>query len=556
MRIANNKKRGAMTAQLPLQRFNHWLTLQPDAVWLRQPINGQWHELTWRQVDDQARRLASALLALGCVPGDRVALLAKNCAEWFISDLAMQMAGLISVPLYPLQSAESIAYVLEHAQCKVILLGKLDDADKLEAGIGPQLTRIALPYPTLACAHDWHSLLARHAPLQTLAEQQPEQVLTLVYTSGTTGKPKGVMLSAQAMAFAAANACAEMHMSPQDRFFSFLPLSHVAERFMVEFNSLYCGAPVAFVESLESFASDLRHVRPTVFFAVPRLWTRFQQGVLEQLPQAKLTRLLRIPLLGGLLARKIRRGLGLDQARIMISGAAAISRGLLDWYQAIGLTLCEGYGMSENVAYGCFNRPGQVRFGSVGRAMPGLEVRIAEDGEILFRSPTLMLGYYLDPEKTAETLQDGWLHTGDKGELDRDGYLRITGRVKDIFKTSKGKYVAPAPIEGEIAKNSHVEQVCLLGSNLDQPLALIELSPAARLLPAGQVSAELQASLAHLNSQLQPHERISHFVLVREPWTVANGCMTPTMKIRRNVLEARYAEWVAALPARQPLVWE
>ena len=556
MRIANNKKRGAMTAQLPLQRFNHWLTLQPDAVWLRQPINGQWHELTWRQVDDKARRLASALLALGCAPGDRVALLAKNCAEWFISDLAMQMAGLISVPLYPLQSAESIAYVLEHAQCKVILLGKLDDADKLEAGIGPQLTRIALPYPTLACAHDWHSLLARHAPLQTLAEQRPEQVLTLVYTSGTTGKPKGVMLSAQAMAFAAANACAEMHMSPQDRFFSFLPLSHVAERFMVEFNSLYCGAPVAFVESLESFASDLRHVRPTVFFAVPRLWTRFQQGVLEQLPQAKLTRLLRIPLLGGLLARKIRRGLGLDQARIMISGAAAISRGLLDWYQAIGLTLCEGYGMSENVAYGCFNRPGQVRFGTVGRAMPGLEVRIAEDGEILFRSPTLMLGYYLDPEKTAETLQDGWLHTGDKGELGRDGYLRITGRVKDIFKTSKGKYVAPAPIEGEIAKNSHVEQVCLLGSNLDQPLALIELSPAARLLPAGQVSAELQASLAHLNSQLQPHERISHFVLVREPWTVDNGCMTPTMKIRRNVLEARYAEWVAALPARQPLVWE
>ena len=545
-----------MKVQLPLQQFAHWLTVQPDAVWLRQPINGQWHDLTWRQVDDQARRLASALLALGCAPGDRVALLSKNCAEWFISDLAIMMASLVSVPLYPLQSAESIAYVLEHAQCKVILLGKLDDADKLEAGIGPQLTRIALPYPTLACAHEWQSLLARHAPLQTLAEQQPEQVLTLVYTSGTTGNPKGVMLSVQAMAYTSANACAELCMSPQDRFFSFLPLSHVAERFMVEFNSLYCGAPVAFVESLETFASDLRHVRPTVFFAVPRLWTRFQQGVLEKLPQAKLTRLLRIPLLGGLVARKIRRGLGLDQARVMISGAAAISRGLLDWYQAIGLTLCEGYGMSENVAYGCFNRPGQVRFGTVGRAMPGLEVRIAEDGEILFRSPTLMLGYYLDPEKTAETLKDGWLHTGDKGELDGDGYLRITGRVKDIFKTSKGKYVAPAPIEGEIAKNSHVEQVCLMGSNLDQPLALIELSPAARLLPAEQVSTELQATLAHLNTQLQPHERISHFVLVREPWTVDNGCMTPTMKIRRNVLEARYTELVAALPARQPLVWE
>jgi long-chain acyl-CoA synthetase len=545
-----------MQVQLPLQQFAHWLAVQPDAVWLRQPVNGQWHDFTWRAVDDQARRLAGALLALGCVPGDRVALLSKNCAEWFISDLAIMMAGLVSVPLYPLQTAESIAYVLEHAQCKVILVGKLDDADKLAAGIGSHITRIALPYPTLASAHDWHALLAMHEPLQAVAVQQPEQLLTLVYTSGTTGNPKGVMLSVYAMAFTAANAGRELQMNTADQFFSFLPLSHVAERFMVEFSSLYCGASVAFVESMESFSRDMQYIRPTVFFSVPRLWTRFQQGVLEKLPQTKLNLLLRIPLLGTLVARKIRRGLGLDRARIMISGAAAISPGLLNWYQRLGLTLCEGYGMSEHVAYGCFNRPGQVRFGTVGRAMPGLEVRIADSGEILLRSPTLMLGYYLEPEKTAEALVDGWLHTGDKGELDRDGYLRITGRVKDIFKTTKGKYVAPAPIEGEIAKSPHVEQVCVMGSNLDQPLALIELSPAARLLSVELVSAELEASLAHLNSQLQPHERLSHFVLVREPWTSANGCMTPTMKIRRNVLEARYAELVAALPARQPLFWQ
>ena len=212
--------------------------------------------------------------------------------------------------------------------------------------------------------------------------------------------------------------------------------------------------------------------------------------------------------------------------------------------------------MTEHFAYGCFNRPGQVRFGSVGRPMPNLELRIAEDGEILFRSQTLMQGYYRDPEKTAEALRDGWLHTGDKGAVDGDGYLRITGRVKDIFKTSKGKYVAPAPIEGEIAKCQWVEQVCLMGSNLDQPLALIELSPAARQQPREQVAADLQSHLAELNSRLEPHERISHFVLVREPWTVDNGCMTPTMKIRRNVLEARYAELVERLPAHQPLLWE
>jgi long-chain acyl-CoA synthetase len=313
---------------------------------------------------------------------------------------------------------------------------------------------------------------------------------------------------------------------------------------------------VAFVESLETFASDLRHVRPTVFFSVPRLWTRFQQGVLEKLPQAKLARLLRIPLIGGLVARKIRKGLGLDRARILVSGAAAIPRALLDWYQSIGITLCEGYGMTEHLAYGCFNRPGQVRFGTVGRPMPGNELRIAGNGEILLRCPSLMLGYYLDPEKTAETISDGWLHTGDKGEVDAAGYLKITGRVKDIFKTSKGKYIAPAPIEGEIAKNLWVEQVCLMGSNLDQPLALIELSPAAREQAREQVTADLVQTLQQLNAQLQPHERLSHFLLVREAWTVDNGCMTPTMKIRRNVLEARFADQLSALDARQPLHWQ
>ncbi|CAM3027217.1 AMP-dependent synthetase and ligase [Ectopseudomonas mendocina] len=545
-----------MTLQLPLERFNHWLHRQPDAVWLRQPVNGVWHDYSWRQVDDQARRLASALLALGCVPGERVALLAKNCAEWFISDLAIQHAGLISVPLYPLQAPEQIAYVLEHAGCKVILLGKLDEPDKLASGIAPHITRIAMPYPTMPAEHQWQTLLAAHEPLPGTRLQRGEDLLSILYTSGTTGQPKGVMLSAHAMGFSSANATAEMNMTPQDQFFSYLPLSHAAERFLVEFNSLYCGAPVAFVESLETFASDLRQVRPTVFFSVPRLWTRFQQGVLEKLPAHKLERLLRIPLLGRLVAHKVRAGLGLDRARILVSGAAAISTGLLEWYRRLGMTICEGYGMTEHFAYGCFNRTGQVRFGTVGRPMPNLQVRIDAAGEILLRSETLMQGYYREPEKTGEMLRDGWLHTGDRGQLDEAGYLRITGRVKDIFKTSKGKYVAPAPIEGEIAKSHWVEQVCLMGSNLDQPLALIELSPAARQQSREALEQSLTEHLHAVNLGLEPHERISHFYLVSEPWTVDNGSMTPTMKIRRNVLEVRYAEVIAGLSSDAAIVWE
>jgi len=545
-----------MTEQLPLQRLAHWLAERPDEVWLSQPRNRQWHDLSWRQVDDQARRMAAALKALGCEPGDRVALLSKNCAEWFVADLAIMLAGLVSVPLYPQQSVESIDYVLRHAACKAIFVGKLDRPAKLAAGIPPEVLRIALPYPTLAAEHDWHSLLASHQPLAEAHRQSADELLSILYTSGTTGRPKGVMLTPGAVAFAASQAVAEMCLSEQDQFFSYLPLSHAAERFLVQMNSLYSGGRVAFAESLESFGADLKRVRPTLFFSVPRLWTRFQQGVLETLPQAKLERLLAIPLLGKVVARKVRRGLGLDRARILVSGAAPISRGLLDWYQRIGLTLAEGYGMTENFAYGNFNRPGLVRFGTVGLAMPGNEVRIAANGEILYRSRALMRGYYREPERTAETLSDGWLHTGDKGEIDADGYLRITGRVKDIFKTSKGKYVAPAPIEGEIAKSSWVEQVCLLGSGLDQPLALIELAPAAHESERQRVEADLEHIRCELNTRLEPHERISHFVLVREPWTVDNGCMTPTMKIRRNVLETRFAARAASLSAGQSLHWE
>ncbi len=545
-----------MTDQLPLERLALWVEKRPDAVWLSQPVNGQWHDFTWAQVDDQARRMATALQALGCAPGDRVALLAKNCAEWIIADLAIMLAGLISVPLYPLQSAESIDYVLRHSQCKAIFLGKLDEPAKLAPGIPAEVMRIAMPYPTIEANHGWHALLTAHQPLRDGHTQSPDELLSILYTSGTTGQPKGVMLSAKAFAIAGGRSVKELQITEQDQYFSYLPLSHAAERFLVEMNALYSGGRVAFVESLETFASDLRHVRPTVFFSVPRLWTRFQQGVLEKLPQPKLVRLLRIPLIGGLVARKIRKGLGLDRARILVSGAAAIPRALLDWYQSIGLTICEGYGMTEHLAYGCFNRPGQVRFGTVGRPMPGNELRIAENGEILLRCPSLMLGYYQDPEKTAETITDGWLHTGDKGEVDAAGYLKITGRVKDIFKTSKGKYIAPAPIEGEIAKNLWVEQVCLMGSNLDQPLALIELSPAAREHAREQVAADLAQTLQQLNAQLEAHERLSHFVLVREAWTVDNGCMTPTMKIRRNVLEARFADQLSELDAKQPLHWQ
>jgi long-chain acyl-CoA synthetase len=545
-----------MSDLLPLQRFAQWVETRPDKVWLSQPVDGTWHDLTWTQVDDQVRRMASALQALGLAPGERVALLSKNCAQWIIADLAIMAAGLVSVPLYPLQSAQSIEYVLNHSAAKAIFLGKLDDADKLEAGIPASVIRITMPYPTLPSQYQWQALLARHEPLAQLHAQQPDELMSILYTSGTTGQPKGVMLSAHAFGWSGTQAIKELKITELDQYFSYLPLSHAAERVLVEVSALYSGGRIAFVESLESFARDLKHVRPTIFFSVPRLWTRFQQGVLEKLPQAKLQRLLRPPLIGKLVASKIRQGLGLDRARFLVSGAAPIPPSLVQWYAQIGMPICEGYGMTEHLAYGCFNRPGSHRPGTVGKPMPGLELRISAEGEILMRCPSLMLGYYLDPEQSAQTIRDGWLHTGDLGQIDGDGFVRITGRLKDLFKTSKGKYIAPVPIEGEIAKNLLVEQVCLLGSHLDQPMALIELSPAARELPREQVEAALLATLQTLNTALQPHERLSHLLLVREPWTVDNGSMTPTMKIRRNVLEQRFAQEPGVLDSRQAVRWQ
>ena len=543
---------------LPLAKFRQQVEQHPERVWLRQPRAGQLLNLRWQDVDEQARRLAAALQAMGCAPGDRVAIWGKNCAEWFISDLAIMMAGLVSVPLYPAQSATGLRYVLEHSKTKVLIIGRLDDLPDLNSAVPEQVIRIAMPLCDLPSQHDWATLQAKYAalPLAQLHQQSAEELATIVYTSGTTGNPKGVMHSPRTMAFAAAQAVAHMQITEDDRFFSYLPLSHVAERFMVEMASLFSGAPVSFAESLETFADNLRDVQPTVFFSVPRLWTRFQQGVLEKMPAAKLDKLLKLPLINRLVARKIRQALGLNAARIMITGAAPISRSLLTWYARLGLHLNEGYGMSENMAYGCFNLPGQIRHGTVGKAMPNNEVRISETGEILFRSRALMQGYYLEPEKTAETLIDGWLHTGDKGELDSDGYLTITGRVKDIFKTSKGKYVAPAPIEGLLAASELIEQVCLLGSGMDQPVALLELAPATGELTRAEIEQRLSEHLGHVNRQLLAHERVRFVYVVSQPWTIDNGCMTPTLKIRRNHLESLFAESLAALKPEQPVLWQ
>ena len=535
------------TCTTPLEMLYQWNEQVPNRVFLRQPVNGQYKTYTWAQVNDQARRLASALLAQGLTKGDRVAILSKNCAEWFISDYAIQLAGLISVPLYPMQTPDALEYVLKHSDSKVIIIGKLDGAKTMEAGIPEDIIRIAMPYDMeMRIDKSWDSLLNRAEPSTASPVHPMTDLMTIIYTSGTTGNPKGVMHTYRSYSFGAQNATRVLKINKNDRYLSFLPLSHIAERFMVLGCSTYGCSDVSFVESLDTFGENLQTTRPTLLFAVPRIWQKFQQKVNSKLPQKKLAKLLRIPLINKLIRKKIQRGMGLDKSRLLISGASPIARDLLQWYKDIGFEINEGYGMTENLAYGpALNLPGAVKIGTVGSitAMPNTEIKITDEGEIITRSPTLMTGYYLEPEKTAETIRDGWLHTGDRGEIDSEGYLTITGRIKDVFKTSKGKFVQPNKIECLLQHNPLVEQVCVLGSGAPQPVCLIELSEEGKALAQEKKQAlELHfiEILKHVNQEVEHHEMLDRLFIIADAWTTENGLLTPTMKIKRNIIEKYY----------------
>jgi len=563
---AISKPSAGMTTVVPtpLEKIATWVQTRPNDIFLRQPVDGNLIDFTWKEVDNQLRRMAAAFLDMGLERGDRVAILAKNCAEWFITDYALQMVGLISVPLYPLQSPDSIEYVLNHSGSKAILIGKLDDPTSMESGIPDHVKRIAMPYPMeMRVDYHWNDLLDSNQPYQGKANNQQDDLLTIIYTSGTTGNPKGVMHTYATFGYGAEASVNKMDMDANDRYLSFLPLSHIAERFMVLGTSTFAGATVYFVESLDTFARDLQASSPTVFFAVPRIWKKFQQQINDKLPQKKLDLLLSIPLINRLIKRKIAKGLGLSKARIIISGASPIARSLLDWYDAIGIEINEGYGMTENLAYGpAINLPGEVKLGTVGsiHALPGSEVQLTEEGEVIVRSPTLMTGYYLDEEKTAETIRDGWLHTGDRGEIDQDGYLRITGRTKDAFKTSKGKFIQPNKIEGLLARNTDFEQICVAGSGHSQPFVLVELTEEARShLPARKKELEnsILNTITEVNKELDHHELISRVFVIKDIWSPENGMLTPTLKIKRNLVEDRYAELSEKYrDSKDKVVWE
>ncbi len=545
-----------MSVKTPLEMLYHWEKTTPDAVYLRQPIDGVFHEFTWAQVGDQVRRVANALIAQNYEQGSHIAILSKNCAEWFITDLAIMMAGHVSVPIYFTAGQETIRYVLNHSNCKAIFIGKLDDTEHQCAAIDSHITRFAMPYGTIPATYQWPELLQQQ-PLSSSPVPAASDTMTIIYTSGSTGNPKGVVNTFGSYGWSCQALAQALKVGTKERMLSYLPLAHITERVYVEGASLYNGFCVSFVESLDTFAENLKAVSPTLFISVPRLWTRFQMGVLAKIPPKKLNRLLSIPILKGIVAKKIRQQLGLDSARLFGSGSAPISPATLHWYERIGINISEGWGMSENNGLGTLSYPfRRDKIGCIGHPYDGVDLRIAEDGEIQLKGPCVMKEYYLEPEKTAEAFtSDGYLRTGDKGTIDADGYVRITGRLKEIFKTAKGKYVAPVPIESLLMENSLIEQICVTGSNLKQPIALVVLTPEAQAHDAEHLRHSLKHTLEHTNKKLESHARLDAMVVVDDSWSVENGLLTPTLKIKRHLIESKYHDLIQREHG-QSVVWQ
>ena len=540
-----------------------------DQIYLTQPLgNGQVIDYTWGQMMDQARRMATHLVSRGFEPGSRIAILSKNTAHFMMTELAIWMSGGTTVAIFPTESADTVKYVLEHSGASLLFVGKLDTWAQQMPGIPAGLPCIALPLAPTTTFDTWDAIVKTSPPIAGKPQRKPDDLAMLMYTSGSTGTPKGVMHS-----FEHATRASEGIVAYQDkqmgtafayRALSYLPLAHIFERAWIECAGFVRGqGHVFFAESLATFLQDLQRARPTVFISVPRLWLKFQQGVFSKMPAKKLDFLLSIPLLGKIVARKVLTQLGLNDVLLAGSGSAPIPPALIAWYRRLGLNLMEGYAMTEDFAYSHTTTSTLNAAGHVGVPFPGVQRRINADGEILIKSPGTLVGYYKRPDLDTETFTaDGFFMTGDLGEEGPNGQLKLTGRKKELFKTAKGKYVAPAPIENLINESPMVE--LSLVSGVGQQAAYAMVVPAESLRPRltdpaarAEFTEEMAAVLNRVNSKVADYEQLKMIVVARDPWSMDNGFLTPTMKIKRSRIEAavdpEVEKWFLA---KGPVIWQ
>lgn len=548
---------------LPLQRLYRWERESPDSVFLTQPVGGgNIREWTWEKAADEVRRMAAHLRLQNWEPGTRIGILSKNCGWWILADLAIWMAGHVTVPVYPSLRPVSTRRILEHSECRGCFVGPTDDPEVQQLGVPPGVYRITFPSARESGGIEWETVMRTTEPLRENPTRAADDLATIIYTSGTTGVPKGVMHRFGALASDALSLQVTVHGTSNDRFVSYLPLAHIVERGGLEMTALMLGAHIFFVETVHTFLDDLKRARATLFLSVPRLLLKFQQGVFQKIPKEKLEKRLHIPLLRQVVKRKVLSALGLNTVRLAACGAAPLSTDLMMWYRNLGLELAEGYGMTETLITH-LPRPSHVRPGYVGPAIDGVETKLSGNGELLIKSPMNMMGYYKEPEATRSAFdEDGYFHTGDLVRVEQDGQTRIMGRLKEQFKTSKGKYVAPAPIESRLAEHPAVEACCLMGAGMASPFALVVLYPEVRAECADAearraVQESLERQLEEVNRDLDPHERVAFLAVVEGPWNIGNDLMTPTLKIRRTNIEQLYLDRIDAWRGQnRRVVWD
>ncbi len=577
---------------------------QPDHTALVRIVKGQTVPLTYGEYLQRVVNLSSGLEASGVSSGDRVLLLSENRPEWAIADYALLSLGAIVVPVYPSLPASQIEYLARDSGARVMIVSDEKQYHKaLEVSRAvPQVETIVVMDPPAQVASNAISLAdieARGAEQpdgmerfrRRIARIPPDHIATFIYTSGTTGEPKGAMLTHHNL-LSNVDACLQIiDAGPDDVFLSFLPLSHVFERMGGHFTAVTCGATVYYCETLFTIARDMQIAQPTVMLAVPRLFQSIRDRIMENVTKqpplrrrifhwafrnaSKAAQALRgerrwtpwlkfkYRLADRLVLHKVRATTG-GRLRFFVSGGAALGRSLAEFFHAFGILVLEGYGLTETSPVVAVNRPHNYRFGTVGQPIPGVEVRIAEDGEILVRGPNVMQGYYNKPAETAEVLdEEGWFHTGDLGSLDADGFLSITGRKKDIIVLANGKNVAPVPIEEQLKSSPYISEAVLFGDEQDVITALIVPSfeqvrqwakmqgllvqSDAELVALPEVKQLIKQEIDRLTTHLAEFEKVRRFTLLDHPFSIETGELTPTLKVRRHFIKQRYAKELEAM---------
>lgn len=549
-------------------KFYDWEEKFKDKPFLRQPFGESWEEYTWGETGQLARRLATGLKSLGLKKGSHIGLISKNCREWIIADLAIIMAGYVSVPFFPNLKSTEIKSLIEFGEVSALFVGKLENWEEMKNGVDKDLPIIAFPHyennSIVSEGFQWDEFISKFEPQRENYHPNLDDVWTIIFTSGTTGNPKGVVLSFKINQ--STDVMYTKNYNPlcvdfdgNNSFFSYLPLNHIAERIAIEFTAFKNGGIISFTESIETFVKNLSDVQPSVFFGVPRIYTKFQLGILSKFNQKKLDILLAIPLLSNIIKKKLKKALGLYNAKVVVSGAAAMQIAQRNWFRKIGVNITIGYGMTENCAI-TTQLPGSnfTKPGSVGKVQPKVEIKIDDSTEeVLMRGPYMMLGYFNDKIITNNTIKDGWLHTGDKGRIDSDGYLYITGRVKDTFKTSKGEFIDPGKIEAMFGEVDFFDQICVVGLGIPQPIMLVNISEVGKKLEKNDLENKLTEKLNSVNELSFNYKKVAKIIICKDLWTPENEILTPTMKIKRGNVDKLYQDnYLDWYNNSKKIVWE